>query len=146
MNKFVDVIIIRHAQSTANEYMEKNGISPTDPKYINAGLSNLGKYQVEMVQSEMLKYIQNPDIILTSPLKRAIQTCLLAYKDQKIDKIKIAAIVSELIKLTENTLVSRNINKNDPEIKSLPNYASIDWNDDKMYDSTWKQYYNNNPK
>ena len=76
--RYINITMVRHAQSIANA-KRTNGMN-ADTSDINSKLSDLGKYQIEKVRDEIIKNIGNYDLILTSPLKRTIQTCQLVLK------------------------------------------------------------------
>jgi glucosyl-3-phosphoglycerate phosphatase len=66
-----DVILIRHGQSTFNAHYEATG---EDPGHFDARLTALGESQAK----EAAKKLENEpvDLVITSPLTRAIQTGL----------------------------------------------------------------------
>ncbi len=133
--------MVRHAQSLANIYKNTYGVNPTDLSFTNSKLSDLGKYQIEKTRDEIIKNIGSYDLILTSPLKRAIQTCQLVLQNDKINNRYPSAIMAELGDHIENYFDSRMNTSIDSDIKTLPNYDKIIWNDNKKYDSMWKTNY-----
>ena len=140
-NKYINVTMVRHSQSLANVYKEQNKVVASSLDYKNSKLSDLGKYQIEMARNEIIHHIGNYDLILTSPLKRAIQTCQLVLQDDNINKRYPCAIMAELNNIVENKFDGRTITQSDPDIMSLPNYDKIVWNDHTKYDSLWKHEY-----
>lgn len=66
------VFLIRHGQSTFNAVHDETGI---DPMLFDAPLSPLGMVQVESARQQ-LAALPAPDIILSSPLTRALQTAV----------------------------------------------------------------------
>lgn len=83
---YVDIIMIRHSYSIANNYVRKNRIRPTTPEFKNAKLDNKGIILAEILKNRINKYINKNidsiDYVLTSPLKRAIQTTLILYNNK----------------------------------------------------------------
>jgi broad specificity phosphatase PhoE len=63
------VHLIRHGQSTFNEHYSATGI---DPMHIDARLTDLGRQQVAEARQRLSRY--GYDVVLASPLTRAIQT------------------------------------------------------------------------
>jgi len=148
LNKIVNVKIIRHSRSTANEFREINGIMATDLKYRNSELSPKGIDMINKKRNELKKNLGNPDLIILSPLKRAIQTFLFLYDDEKLDKeVRIMPLFSEIHTIIENKGVSRTITKNDSDMNKQPNFNLIDFtnSDDNLffYDNGWKKVYEN---
>ena len=67
-----EILLIRHGQSTHNAEFDASGI---DPLHFDAGLSPLGWRQVQDARHELAKH-PAPDVVLCSPLRRAIQTAV----------------------------------------------------------------------
>ena len=63
------VLCIRHGESTFNAAWRVN---PVDPLHFDAPLSEFGRGQVSQARSALARY--PVDIVLTSPLTRALQT------------------------------------------------------------------------
>ena len=145
--KYINITMVRHAQSLANIYKDTYGANPTDLSFTNSKLSDLGKYQIEKTRDEIIKNIGSYDLILTSPLKRAIQTCQLVLQNDKINNRYPSAIMAELGDHIENYFHSRKDTSIDSDITTLPNYDKIIWNDNKKYDLMWKtNYYKNDAR
>lgn len=70
-----DILLIRHGQSTFNAHFEATG---TDPGHIDARLTELGHRQAAEARAEAARH-PRPDLVLASPLTRAIQTALAIY-------------------------------------------------------------------
>lgn len=66
------VFLIRHGQSTFNAAFEATG---ADPMLFDAPLSAVGLEQIERARGQVAS-IPKPDVILSSPLTRALQTTL----------------------------------------------------------------------
>lgn len=148
MNKTVNVKIIRHGYSTANEYVDQHSEKkhPTELKYRNAGLSEKG-IQILLKDKDSIKsQLDNPDFIFTSPLKRAIQTCLLVFDTDLNNKIRLVPLITEIGDLTENIGVGRSVTIQDPDLKMLPNFDKIDFSNTLenlfYYDYGWKKNQN----
>ena len=94
---------MRHAQSTYNHAIRSplTWLKPTfyfrgfdpGPKFIDARLSDVGLKQVESMRNKLIdlensdQIFQKCDLIITSPLSRAIQTCLGVMKNNLNTKI-----------------------------------------------------------
>lgn len=146
----VNIKIIRHGYSTANEYTEINSMNPTSAIYRNAGLSDKGIEIIEKNKKQLKSRLADADIILTSPLKRAIQTALLIY-DTPLPpnlKIRIVPIFSEIGNLIENKGVSRKEIMSDPNLNKYTNFNKLDLSDNLdnlfYYDYGWKNQYDRN--
>ncbi len=72
------VFLIRHGQSTFNEVFEATGV---DPLHFDARLTELGHRQVAAARA----YAQdlNPDLVVLSPLTRAIETGLGLFHPER---------------------------------------------------------------
>ncbi|MCC6716717.1 MAG: histidine phosphatase family protein [Acetobacteraceae bacterium] len=66
------IFLIRHGQSTFNAHHEATG---TDPGHIDARLTELGHQQVAAARAQAAA-LPRPDLVLSSPLTRALQTTL----------------------------------------------------------------------
>jgi hypothetical protein len=133
-NNIIEVNIIRHGVSTANEYNKKYNMFATDEKYINSGLSKYGKFTLKILKEKMLEDIGNSDFIFTSPLKRAIETCLMVY-NLPIDKnIEILPLVTEIgYNLIENKGVPLLELQNDEDLNKMNNYNKIIFDSNSVY-------------
>ena len=63
------IVLIRHGQSTFNEHYERTG---QDPGHVDARLTALGQQQARQAREELAA--TEFDIVVSSPLTRAIQT------------------------------------------------------------------------
>ena len=63
------ILCIRHGESTFNAAWRVN---PVDPLHFDAPLSELGRGQVSQARSMLARY--PVEVVLTSPLTRAMQT------------------------------------------------------------------------
>jgi len=74
-----DIFLIRHGQSTFNAHYELHG---TDPMHVDARLTELGHRQVTQAR-EALAGITF-DVVISSPLTRAIETALGIFGDADV--------------------------------------------------------------
>jgi broad specificity phosphatase PhoE len=84
------VILIRHGQSTFNAEFEATGV---DPMIFDAPLSALGLEQLKRARVQLTS-LSKPDIILSSPLTRALQTAVGLFGDRDIP-ITVSALHRE---------------------------------------------------
>lgn len=84
------VWFVRHGQSEAN--IHTPGRSQLDPSLTDSPLSGKGVLQAQALQSIVRKW--NPQIIISSPLTRAMQTCCLAF-EREIQPIVAWPLVTE---------------------------------------------------
>ena len=81
------VHFVRHFQSTWNEAEEGQNLTRFDKglqsdALLDAPLSTYGKKQALTIQQKIQDL--NAEVAITSPLSRAIETCLLTYGNQKV--------------------------------------------------------------
>jgi len=112
-----------------------------EKQYRNAGLSVNGFQQVFDKKGSILDVVKDSDIIITSPIKRAMQTCLLTYNDYLIDKsVYVMPLVTETSDSVENkgiwlphiinnpdTICYRNSDKLDYKYFWFSNYNAKWW-------------------
>jgi len=143
----VNVKIIRHSYSTANEYKKQTGNFAADPIHRDPVLTRTGIELINKNRTNILNNLGNPDIIITSPLMRAIQTCLEVFNKQINMPIYLCPLVSEIGNYIENRGTSRKLLQMSPILTSKVNYKNIDFSNDKKtlfyYDSGWKKIYQN---
>lgn len=84
------LILIRHGQSTFNSAFESTGV---DPLYFDAPLSALGFEQIRSARVQLAS-LPKPDVVLSSPLTRAVQTAWGLFGDTGI-QISISALHRE---------------------------------------------------
>jgi broad specificity phosphatase PhoE len=88
------VYLIRHAQSTHNEFALtwKETDQWADPMHVDAKLSKLGQSQVEQLR-EKAKELTDIELIVVSPLSRALITCSVGLehhiKEKKVTDGKL---------------------------------------------------------
>jgi glucosyl-3-phosphoglycerate phosphatase len=70
------VYLVRHAQSTFNEIFERTSI---DPYHFDARLTQEGFGQIESARPQIRAL--SPDLIVTSPLTRALQTTIGIFEN-----------------------------------------------------------------
>ena len=81
------VHFVRHFQSTWNEAEEEQNLTRFDKglqsdALLDAPLSTYGKKQALTIQQKIQDL--NAEVAITSPLSRAIETCLLTYGNQNV--------------------------------------------------------------
>ena len=81
------VHFVRHFQSTWNEAEEGQNLTRFDKglqsdALLDAPLSTYGKKQALTIQQKIQDL--NAEVAITSPLSRAIETCLLTYGNEKV--------------------------------------------------------------
>jgi broad specificity phosphatase PhoE len=74
------ILLIRHGQSTFNAIFDQTNV---DPMHFDAPLSPHGRQQVDLVRQK-LAILPPPDLVICSPLTRAIETTLGLFGDSKI--------------------------------------------------------------
>ena len=84
------IFLLRHAQSTFQVQFESTGI---DPGHHDARLSDLGRAQVETV-SETVRQLA-PDLVVTSPATRAIETVLGVFAGHTLPTTVVDASVRD---------------------------------------------------
>ena len=146
--KVVTVYLTRHAESTAH----RNGVNPQpnlkgEMTFINAGLSSVGYEQIIKTRQSKLEKIGTADYIFCSPLKRAMQTCLLTYNETNVNcPIYLMSLLTEFDKTPECEGVPVISILKDPELMTYKNSALINldyfwlYNDNNKVTGEW---YNN---
>lgn len=127
-DKIVTAIFIRHALSLANVFKKEHKKNPTDNSYINSGLHEDGLKQISKNRDKIISHIQGYDVVITSPIRRAMQTCLLSLPEDfsKTKKyIYTCPLFSEMENLIENKGVSNDVIKVDEDVCSLPNFDKV---------------------
>eukprot|EP01037_Dinobryon_pediforme_P014608 gene14608-14732_t len=74
-----NIVLIRHGQSTFNAHYEQTGV---DPGHRDARLTDLGKAQAAKTRDVLAD--QHFDLVVTSPLTRALQTSQIIFADRKL--------------------------------------------------------------
>lgn len=143
MSGTVNIVFIRHGISIANIYKKKEKQIPTAEKFRNAPLDQLGIEQITKYRDQLANYINQsvgqPDIIILSPISRAIQTYII-MKDTMANpkQIYVVPLVSEIGNIMENqgepldNLINKysgNI-KLDINNKNFIKYYNYGWNPD----------------
>jgi broad specificity phosphatase PhoE len=124
----VTVYLTRHAQSTANFNLSKsNPESEKLEKFTNSGLSPLGIIDVVKNRTEHLSNVGKVDYIFSSPLKRAIETCLLTHIDSLDQPVYVMALVTEFADNPDCTGDYIESIKSDVDITSFPNCEKLDF-------------------
>lgn len=87
------VLCIRHGESTFNAAWRVN---PVDPLHFDAPLSDLGRSQVSQARSALARY--PVEIVLTSPLTRALQTAHGLFEGHpNAPRIEVAPLLRERV-------------------------------------------------
>jgi broad specificity phosphatase PhoE len=87
------ILCIRHGESTFNAAWRVN---PVDPLHFDAPLSELGHRQVAQARSVLTRY--PVEIVLTSPLTRALQTAHGVFdRHPSAPRIQVAALLRERV-------------------------------------------------
>jgi broad specificity phosphatase PhoE len=87
------VLCIRHGESTFNAAWREN---PVDPLHFDAPLSDRGRSQVAQARSALARY--PVDIVLSSPLTRALQTAHgLFDRHPNAPRIEVAPLLRERV-------------------------------------------------
>src|SRR4051794_15995119 len=73
------VLLIRHGQSTFNVVYEETG---RDPGHVDARLTELGQRQAEETRDMLAA--EPVDLVISSPLTRAIQTAQIVFGERGI--------------------------------------------------------------
>ena len=74
------VLLIRHGQSTFNAIFDQTNV---DPMQFDAPLSHHGRQQVDLARQK-LAMLPPPDLVICSPLTRAIETTLGLFGDSEL--------------------------------------------------------------
>jgi len=77
------VYLIRHAESTHNEFAFSHPKEKVDPCLFDAPLSSKGLEQIK-ISKPTIDAIDDIELIVCSPLSRALKTCLFLFGDRKI--------------------------------------------------------------
>ena len=121
------LIFIRHGKSQAQEAAMKGLDRDNDTSLLDCGLANLGIDQAHSLRPWFEQQFDPKDVfILCSPLKRALQTALIAFPDHPNIQVH-PNLIETPGTLPENT--SRPLSKltRDPDLNTLPGWESIDW-------------------
>ena len=87
------ILCIRHGESTFNAAWSVN---PVDPLYFDAPLSELGRGQVSQARLALERY--PVEIVLTSPLTRALQTAHGLFEGHpNVPRIQVAPLLRERV-------------------------------------------------
>ncbi len=84
------VHVIRHGQSTFNALYSEHG---PDPMHFDARLTPLGEQQVDSTRETIREH--HYDLVVTSPLTRAIQTTLGLFADRPRQRIIVESLHRE---------------------------------------------------
>jgi broad specificity phosphatase PhoE len=74
------ILLIRHGQSTFNAIFDQTNV---DPLHFDAPLSPLGRQQIDLARQK-LAMLPTPNLVICSPLTRAIETTLGLFGGSEI--------------------------------------------------------------
>ena len=74
------ILLIRHGQSTFNAVFDQTNV---DPLHFDAPLSPLGRQQIDLARQKLAMF-PPPDLVICSPLTRAIETTLGLFGGSEI--------------------------------------------------------------
>jgi broad specificity phosphatase PhoE len=98
----------RHAQGTHNEAFEKDKSAYTKVEYFDAPLTKLGWQQAQQFKQHNLIAHVVPQIVVTSPLSRCLQTAIAMYggENMKPHEPMSMALMANGVALTGNPAIS----------------------------------------
>lgn len=92
------VYLVRHGQSTHNAHaLAAQGADLNDPRYIDAPLTALGEAQARALAPELRAAALPIELVVTSPLIRATQTCLLACAASGLPNPVVSPLCAEYL-------------------------------------------------
>jgi len=91
--KTKQIIFIRHGNSRCNSYKGTISQRRLDKNLLDSALTPLGRTQAENLRKELWD-IDTIDLVLSSPLSRAMETASIIFKNRKI---KILDILAEVV-------------------------------------------------
>lgn len=116
------IILVRHGESKG-QASRSSGILRTDPSLRDCGITRKGVIQARALIEELEDL--NPDLVVCSPLKRAIQTALIAFPDA--DRLIMYPSLSEQgSKLPENQPRPLSQLTRDSDLACIPAFSTID--------------------
>jgi broad specificity phosphatase PhoE len=126
MSNTVIIYFTRHAESIANRNSARPHPNLKPHAFLDATLSGNGYAQVIENRAKKLEQIGKADFIFCSPLKRAIQTCLLTYNTNQIDSnIYLLPLLMEFDKTFECEGVPVPQLLSDPELLTYENSTKL---------------------
>jgi broad specificity phosphatase PhoE len=127
------VWFIRHGQSFANL---AGKVAEKDPSYRDAILSDLGYMQASMLQPIVTNW--QPDCIISSPLRRALQTACIAFSRTNQPPIVISHLCTENWPNSPQNMGNKSERLiDDYHLRSLQRYPTIDWNSTNVLNTNW---------
>jgi broad specificity phosphatase PhoE len=129
-HKTVKVVhFVRHGQGLHNKLHDEVGKSAyADPRVLDARLTDLGKKQAKTIQSRAKEI--DPDLIIVSPLSRAIATAVIGFKPATCPFV-CHELCREMIgkNICDKRRKISEVKKDFPEV----DYCNIDSNDDSLF-------------
>jgi hypothetical protein len=121
------VVLVRHGESLA-QARDRSTTKRTDPSLRDCGLSRVGVQQAQALRGKLagLSLAPEPELLLCSPLKRAIQTALHAFPDSR--RIVVHPGLTERGgRIPENQPCARAELEADTELMGLQGSGSLDF-------------------
>jgi broad specificity phosphatase PhoE len=125
----ITLFLTRHAKSTRNYYDEKTTLNMNDSIFRDCALCPEGIESIIKNRERLQGKIGNVDIILTSPMKRCIQTTLATYesKNQKINPIYVMPLITEFGNGYDSMGKTMNEICTDPDIFEYKHFPALDF-------------------
>lgn len=138
----MSVYLMRHGQAFHNQFYGNNpddNIPDSDTRYLDPGLTSSAINRICVDRQLILKMLPQIDIILMSPLKRAIQTGLYLYLDQLISpELYVTYSVKEIKDVSDSDPITYRVNNNqtqDLDLSSFQLYSKVTYLDNKELSS-----------
>ena len=128
----ITLFLTRHAKSTRNYYDEKGSINHnyniTENTFHDTALCPEGIESVILQRQKLQENIGSVDFIMTSPMKRCIQTCLATYeKKSYLPPIYVFPLLTEFGNRPDSIGKSMIEISSDPDIFEYNHYKSLDF-------------------
>ena len=126
----ITIFLTRHAKSTRNYYDEKiNPKNINDSIFLDCALCPQGIESIIKNRDILQSNIGQVDVIMTSPMKRCIQTTLATYesKNQKIHPIHVLPLLTEFGNRYDSTGHSMDEICNDPDIFEYKHFPALEF-------------------
>eukprot|EP00040_Diaphanoeca_grandis_P011090 m.56763 g.56763 ORF g.56763 m.56763 type:complete len:250 (+) comp22289_c0_seq1:195-944(+) len=118
------IVLVRHGESEA-QAAKSNGISRTDPSLRDCSITRKGRKQAEDFCKQWGSAPQ-PDLIVVSPLKRALETSFLCFPGDEIKRVMHPSIAEVGSKIPENMPRSVKALDRDRDLLHFPAWQTID--------------------
>lgn len=117
------IVLVRHGESEG-QACSSQGISRSDPVLLDCGLTRKG---ISQAKGMWPGSFPKPELIVTSPLKRALLTTLLAFPANDTKIVCHPSIRERGSKIPENRLRPLPLILEDEELSFRPGFAEIDF-------------------